>query len=106
MKIGIIIHSDDPETVWNAFRYGNFALKDGDEVRIFLTGKGVEAQALDRTRFPVQQQIKDFVAAGGAVAACRACLELRNTGATELCPIGGMKDMHAIIKECDRVVTF
>jgi len=23
MKIGIVIHSNDSETVWNAFRFGN-----------------------------------------------------------------------------------
>ncbi|MEA2075598.1 MAG: hypothetical protein U9O85_07700 [Euryarchaeota archaeon] len=25
MKIGIVTYSDDSETVWNAFRFGNFA---------------------------------------------------------------------------------
>jgi len=36
MKLGIVIHLDDPETVWNAFRLGNFALHEGDEVKTFL----------------------------------------------------------------------
>jgi len=34
MKIGIVIYSNDPETVWNAFRLSNFALKEGDEVKV------------------------------------------------------------------------
>ncbi len=47
MKTGIIIYSNDPETVWNAFRFGNFSLKAGDTVKVFLTGRGVEAESLD-----------------------------------------------------------
>jgi hypothetical protein len=29
MKIGIIISSNDPETVWNAFRYGEHVVRAG-----------------------------------------------------------------------------
>jgi uncharacterized protein involved in oxidation of intracellular sulfur len=45
MKLGIIIYSNDSETVWNAFHLGNFSLKQRDEVNVFLLGKGVEADA-------------------------------------------------------------
>ncbi len=41
MKLGIVIHSTDAETVWNGFRLGVFALKQGDQVKIFLMAKGV-----------------------------------------------------------------
>ena len=34
MKIGIIVYSDDPETVWNALRYGNYALAVDDKVHL------------------------------------------------------------------------
>ena len=61
MKIGIIIYSNDPETVWNAFRYGNFALKEGAEMKVFLTGKGVEAESIGTEQFPVSQQMNDFI---------------------------------------------
>ncbi|MFZ5996536.1 MAG: DsrE family protein [Nitrospirota bacterium] len=106
MKIGIIIYSSDPETVWNAFRYGNFAIKAGDGVKVFLTGRGVGAESLDTEKFPVTQQMKDFLAAGGSILSCGTCLKLRGAGPTEVCPLGGMKDMHALIKESDRVITF
>jgi len=33
MKPGIIIYSNEPETVWNAYRFGNFTLKEKDEVK-------------------------------------------------------------------------
>ena len=106
MKIGIIIYSNDPETVWNAFRYGNFAIKEGNEVKVFLTGKGVEAESIDTENFLVTQQIKDFVAGRGKIFACGTCLKIRNTAASDICPLSTMKDMHAIVMESDRVVTF
>ena len=34
MKLGIVISSNDPETVWNAFRFGSFALGQGDVVNV------------------------------------------------------------------------
>jgi sulfur relay (sulfurtransferase) complex TusBCD TusD component (DsrE family) len=106
MKIGIIISSNDSETVWNAFRYGNFSLKEKDEVKVFLTGKGVEAETLDTEKFSVTQQMKDFIKTGGKIFACGTCLKLRNAGPTDVCPLAGLKDMHAIIRESDRVLTF
>ena len=36
MKLGIVIYSNDSETVRNAFRFGNLALVTGDEVKGFL----------------------------------------------------------------------
>jgi len=34
LKMGIVIHSNEPETVWNAFRFGNYSLNEGDEVKV------------------------------------------------------------------------
>lgn len=106
MKTGIIIYSNDPETVWNAFRFGNFAVKEGDEVKVFLTGKGVEAEALDTDKFPVTQQMKDFIKTGGLILACGTCLKVRNQDATDICPLSTMKDMYALVKESDKILTF
>jgi uncharacterized protein involved in oxidation of intracellular sulfur len=106
MKTGIIISSNDAETVWNAFRYGNFALKAGDAIKVFLTGKGVEAESLDTENFPVTMQMEEFIAAGGKIFACGTCLKLRGAGPTDLCPLAGLKDMHAIVKESEKVITY
>ena len=106
MKIGIIIYSNEPETVWNAFRYGNFAIKEGDTVKVFLTGKGVDAESLDTEKFPVTGQMRDFIGSGGKIAACGTCLKVRKAEATEMCPLSTMKDMYTIVKESDRVLTF
>ena len=56
MKIAIVIYSNDSETVWNAFRLGNFALKEGDEVKVFLLAKGVESESLDTDPFKCHRQ--------------------------------------------------
>jgi uncharacterized protein involved in oxidation of intracellular sulfur len=72
MKVGLVIYSNDPETVWNAFRFGNFALNQKDEVNVFLLAKGVEAEALDTEKFKVTEQMKNFVDNGGKIFACPA----------------------------------
>jgi len=106
MKIGIIIYSNDTETVWNAIRFGNFALKEGDEVKLFLLGKGVECESLDTEKFKVTEQIRLFINSDGKIFACGACLKIRQSGGSEMCPLSTMKDLYEIIKESDKVVTF
>ncbi len=106
MKLGIIIYSADSETVWNAFRLGVFAIGQGDHVRIFLLGKGVESEQLDTDQFVITEQMMSFVNAGGEILACGTCLKLRQENTSEMCPISTMQDLHAIISESDRVLTF
>jgi len=60
MKIGIILNSNDPETVWNAFRFANEALNKNHSIEIFLLGKGVEAENVKDDKFPlIQGSIKN-----------------------------------------------
>ncbi len=107
MKLGICIYSNDSETVWNAFRFGNYSIKNfQDEVRVFLIGKGVEAETLDTDNFKVAEQMRSRLAAGGSIKACRTCLKLRQSEGSELCPISTMSDLHEIVAECDKVLTF
>lgn len=106
MKLGIIIHSTDAETAWNAFRLGVFSLKQGDQVKAFLLAKGVECEMLDTAPFQVREQMQTFVDNGGKIFACGTCLKLRHSDGSELCPLSTMKDLHDIIRESDKVVTF
>lgn len=106
MKLGIIIHSADPETVWNAFRLGAFALKAGDAVAVFLLAKGVECESLDTDRFAVTTQMKALLEQGGKILACGTCLQLRDSAGTELCPLSTMQDLYELIRDSDRIVTF
>jgi len=106
MKVGVVIYSNDPETVWNAFRFANFALAQKDEVNVFLLGKGVESESLDTEKFKVTEQMKDFVRNGGKIFACGYCLKIRHSEGSETCPLSTMKDLYTIIKESDKIVTF
>ena len=67
MKLGIIVYSNDAETVWNAFRFANFALVMGDEVSAFLVAKGVEWESLDTDKFNVTEQIQNFLNSKGKI---------------------------------------
>lgn len=106
MKIGIIIYSKDSETVWNAFRFGNFALAMGAEVRVFLLGKGVELESLDTDKFNVTEQLQTFINCEGKVFACGACLKIHELEASEMYTVSTMKDMYEIIRESDKITTF
>ena len=106
MKLGIIIYSNDPETVWNAFRLGNFAVKAGDEVKVFLLGKGVECELIDTDKFKVSEQIKELVAGGGKIFACGTCLKIRHRSGSAVCPLSSMQDLYDLIKTSDKVVSF
>ena len=106
MKIGIVVYSNDSETVWNAFRFGNFTLAMGDEVKVFLFGKGVEIESLDTVTFNVDEQVQTLVSNGGKMYACGTCLEQRKLKISYRHKISTLKDMYQIVKESDRVVSF
>lgn len=106
MKLGIIIYSNDPETVWNAFRLGVFALNKSDQVKIFLLAKGVECESLDTEKLKVTEQMNDFVQADGEILACGTCLKIRQSEGSEMCPLSTMSDLYALINESDKVVSF
>lgn len=106
MKLGIIIYSTDAEAVWNAFRLGVFARKQGDQVSVFLLAKGVECEGLETPVFRVADQMREFVAAGGRILACGTCLKLRHSEGSELCPLSTMKDLYELVRDSDRVVSF
>ena len=93
MKIGIIIYSNDSEKVWNAFRFGNFAINQKDEVKIFLLAKGVEAESFDTEKYNVTEQIKNFANSNGKIFACGTCLKIRISEGSETCPLSTMKDL-------------
>ncbi len=106
MKLGIVVSSNDPETVWNAFRLGVFALQDGDHVSAFLLGKGVEAESLDSDSFKVTAQMKAFIKSGGVILACGTCLKTRHLEGTQICPVSTMAALYDLINEADKVLSF
>jgi len=106
MKLGIVIYSNDPETVWNAFRLGVFSLKKSETVKVFLLAKGVESESLDTEMFGVSEEMSLFIKSGGEILACGTCLKIRQSEGSEMCPISTMEDLYKIISESDKVVTF
>lgn len=106
VRLGIVIYSNDPESVWNAFRLGNYALKEGDDVTVFLSGKGVESESIDTDVFNVTGQMRSFVESGGAMLACGTCLKIRQSAGSETCPMSTLADLYALVRNSDRVITF
>jgi peroxiredoxin family protein len=106
LKLGIVIYSNDAETVWNAFRLANYSMSFGDTVSVFLLGKGVEAQKVSTTDFDIKGQMDDFAASGGKIFACGTCLQLRNQEGTNLCPVSSLSDLYDIIKTSEKILTF
>jgi len=105
MKIGIIISTIDPETVWNALRFANTAMLEDHKVLIFLVGKGVEIENIRDEKFNVKEQIDRLNQLGGQMLACGTCIKTRQMQ-FEVCPISTMKDMLKLVTESDRVLTF
>ncbi len=60
MKILIIISTDDGETIYNAMRLANVGLKKGDEVSVFMLGKGVCFAQSNSPTFDVLGEIERF----------------------------------------------
>jgi uncharacterized protein involved in oxidation of intracellular sulfur len=60
MKVLFIISTDDAETVYNAMRLANVALKKGDEVSAFMLGKGVLYEKNSNDQFNVIEQVNQF----------------------------------------------
>ncbi len=106
MKIGIVISSNDPETAWNALRLGVHALGQGDLVNVFLLGKGVECQTLDTSRFDVTGEMHKVLEHGGHIRACGTCLKLRGSEDAGVCDFSTMADLHQLVGDSDRLLTF
>jgi uncharacterized protein involved in oxidation of intracellular sulfur len=106
MKIGIVLSTNDPEEVWNVFRFGNVALKENHAVRIFLVNKGVEAEDVKSERFQVREQLQTFVENKGEILACGTCMKNRQKEESNFCPVATMKDMLEIVKWSDKLLSF
>ncbi len=105
-KIGIIISSNDPETVWNAFRLANYSVQEGDTVSIFLVGKGVEAPKISSTNYEVKGLMEKFSDAGGKILACGTCLKSRGSEGSKLCPVSSLSDLYKIVKTNEIILSF
>ena len=106
MKIGIVLNTNDPETVYNALRLGVTALASKHEVKTFLLGAGVEIEGIDGKEFDIKKHIDSYLEFGGEILACGTCLTLRQKEGSNVCPISSMADLLKMVEESDRVITF
>ena len=105
MKLGVVITQTDPETVFNVLRLAEDSLKEGDEVRIFLSGRGVEIDQIEDSKFDIKRMLGSISQEGGVFFSCGSCLELRHSEGSEICPLSTLKEYYEIVRDSDRVVT-
>ena len=60
MNVLFIISTDDAETIYNAMRLANVGVEKGDEVSVFMLGKGVLFENVDDGEFDVMGQMNQF----------------------------------------------
>ena len=105
MKLGIDITQTEPETVFNTLRLALYSLQREDQVRIFLSGKGVDIDKIEDSQFDVRGEAQKVLDAGGEFMACGTCLKLRNSEGSEICPLSTLKDHYEVIRDSDKVIT-
>ena len=106
MKIGIVIGTNEPEVVCNAFKFGVTSLKANHEVKVFLINKGVEIEDIKDERYNTKEQSDLFIENKGQILACGTCLKSREREGSKVCPISTMKDLLKLVEESDKVLTF
>ncbi len=104
--IGMVIYSNDTETVWNALRLANYSKNQGDTVSIFLLGKGVELDNMVKTDNELKEQTDKFLENGGVILGCGTCLKSRKNNEPEVCKFSSLADLYALIRKNKIVLTF
>ncbi|HBL77339.1 MAG TPA: sulfur reduction protein DsrE [Prolixibacteraceae bacterium] len=104
--IGMVIYSNDTETVWNALRLANYSKNQGDTVSIFLLGKGVELDNMVKTDTDMKQQTDKFLENGGVILGCGTCLQSRKNNEPEVCKYSSLADLYDLIRKNKIVLTF
>jgi len=104
--VGIVIYSNDVETVWNALRFANYSKSQGDSVSIFLLGKGVELENLVKSDSTMKEQSDKFLDNGGTIMGCGTCLQSRNNKEPQVCKFSSMKDLYELAHRNKIVMTF
>jgi uncharacterized protein involved in oxidation of intracellular sulfur len=103
MNVLFIITSDDAETIYNAMRLANVGVEKGDEVSVFMLGKGVMFEKSGNEQFDVMNQMNKFE---GDFYVWGVCMKSHGLEGSSSCPIGWMDDLYALAMEADKVITF
>ena len=107
MKIGIILQSNNPEHIWNTFRFGITSLKASHDVTIFLMSEGAELDTIaDTEHFNISKKVAEYKGLKGSLYACGTCLEIRGKKESGVCPVSTMTDLLKMVEESDKVLVF
>lgn len=107
MKMGVILQSNKPEHVWNAFRFCIIALKSGHGVRIFLLNEGAELDTIpDNKDFDISVKVEEFKKLKGEIRACGTCLKFRDKEENNTCPISTMSDLLKMVEDSEKIMVF
>ena len=60
MNMLFIISTDDGESIYNAMRLANVGVEKGDEISVFMLGKGVLFEKSGDETFDVMGQVNKF----------------------------------------------
>ena len=60
MNILFTISTDDAESAYNAMRLANVAVEKGDDVSVFMLGKGVLFEKSSSEQFNIMGQINQY----------------------------------------------
>jgi predicted peroxiredoxin len=104
--LGIVIYTDDDETVWNAFRLATYSQSKGDTVVIFLVGKGVDPFMRDSSKYDIKSLHIRFNSNGGQIIVCGTCAQQRHAENVNMCTIASIADLYEIVKRSKKVLTF
>lgn len=105
-SIGIVIYSNDAETIWNAIRFANFSQNKKDTVSIFLLGKGVELDSLIKSNIDLKEQVDEFLNNKGTILGCGTCLQSRNNDEPKVCQFSSMSDLYDLVRKNKIILTF
>ncbi len=106
IRLGIVLSTDDAETVFNVFRLANFAADSGDTVSVFLLGRGVTLDCIKGGKLNIAAQVRRFLDNGQKIMACTTCLKFHKSKGSEICPLSTMQDLYDLVRDSDRVITF
>ena len=103
MKVLFIISTDDGETIFNAMRLANVAVNKGDEVSVFMLGKGVLFEKSGDEQFNVMGEVNQFE---GDFYVWGVCMKSHGLEGSSSCPIAWMDDLYELAMEAEKVITF
>lgn len=105
-SIGIVLYSNDVETIYNAMRLAIYSQEWDNQVSIFLLGKGVELEGLVQENADIKAQVESFVELGGTIMGCQTCFQSRKQSESKICKVSCIQDLYDLVKKNQIVLTF